>query len=212
MHGAFNPSKYVSFCEPIRASKTSKSSSSQSESTILLCQPITSFVLPVEVMTSHKRLFWPIRKLHSFVSANQKLCFTCGGDDITLAIALANQKAPFFCISQLQALFYLLRWWHNISDCSVQSESSKLHSFVPANHKLSFTCGGDDITVSVAPAAQLEAARQREIARDLDRTTLCPHIHQITLSPAVWTTNKSEIKRLKRSVHWLRNQTSVRWW
>ena len=95
----------------------------QSESSILLCQPITSFVLPVEVMTSHKRLFCPIRKLHSFVSANQKLCFTCGGDDITLAIALANQKAPFFCISQLQALFYLLRWWHHSSGCSVQSES-----------------------------------------------------------------------------------------
>ena len=48
------------------------------------------------------------------------------------------------------------------------------------------TCSRDDITVLVPESAELEPPGEGEVAGDLDRAVVLPHVHQVALRPTVY--------------------------
>ena len=58
------------------------------------------------------------------------------------------------------------------------------------------TCGGDHVTILAAEGPELESPGQGQVARQLHRVPVLPHVHQVTLGPAVCkiTFSKSDKK------------------
>ncbi len=123
------------------------------------------------------------------------------------------------CIGCLLSWTHLWRWWHHRICCPSPSAWTlwRFTILVACCHEP--TCGGDDITVSVAPAPKLEPSWQGEVARDLNRSSFRPHIHQVTLGPAVYnnltSVNLVTRKKVIRSTGWQSVQITVItdvWW